>query len=101
MRVRHTPRARRDLEAIYDYLDRNDPDAARAVKRAVTRAAELLADKIDVETDRSREFRGIRVGRYPYRIYYRVRGDEVWISRESDMTPSWLRSSAPANAFTA
>jgi len=55
MRVRHTPRARRDLEAIYDYLDRNNPDAARAVKLAVSRATELLADfpKIGVETDRS------------------------------------------------
>ena len=87
MRVRHTPRARRDLEAIYDYLDRNNPDAARAVKLAVSRATELLADfpKIGVETDRSREFRGIRVGRYPYRIYYRVRGDEVWIVHVRDM----------------
>jgi plasmid stabilization system protein ParE len=44
MRVRHTSRARRDLEAICDYLDRNNPDAARAVKLAVSRATELLAD---------------------------------------------------------
>ena len=34
MRVRYTPRSRRDLEAIYAYIDEQSPGAARSVKRA-------------------------------------------------------------------
>lgn len=87
MRVRYTPRSRRDLEAIYAYIDRQNPVAARAVKRAIRYAVEFLAEFPDIGTvtDRSPEFRGVRAGRYPYRIYYRVRGDEVWIVHVRDM----------------
>ena len=87
MRVRYTPRSRRDIEAIYTLIDQQSPSAARAVKRAIQHAVELLADfpNIGTATDRSPEFRGVRAGRYPYRIYYRVRGDEVWIVHVRDM----------------
>ena len=27
----------------------------------------------------------MRAGRYPYRVYYRIRGDEVWIVHIRDM----------------
>jgi plasmid stabilization system protein ParE len=43
MKVRYTPRSRRDLEAIYAYIDEQSPGAARAVKRAIQHAVEILA----------------------------------------------------------
>ena len=87
MKVRYTLRALGDLEAIYTYIDARNPNAARAVKRAMQVTAERLAEfpYMGVETDRSPEFRGIRVGRYPYRLYYRIRGEEVWIVHIRDM----------------
>ena len=87
MRLRYTPRARRDLEAIYIYIDEHNAGAARAVKRAIQRTAELLADfpYLGVETDRSPEFRGIVVTGYPYKIYYRIRNNDVWIVHIRDV----------------
>jgi toxin ParE1/3/4 len=85
--VRYTPRSRRDLEAIYDYINQQNPVAARSVKRAIQNAVEMLAEfpHIGTVTERSPEFRGVRAGRYPYRIYYRIRGDEVWIVHIRDI----------------
>jgi addiction module RelE/StbE family toxin len=81
MRVRYTRRALGDLEAIYSYIEADNPGAARAVELVIRRTADLLADfpHLGVRTERFNEFRGIKAGRYPYRIFYRVRGDEVWI----------------------
>jgi plasmid stabilization system protein ParE len=44
VRLRYTLRAQRDLEAIYAYIDKHNPPAARAVKRAIQHTIELLAD---------------------------------------------------------
>jgi toxin ParE1/3/4 len=81
MRVRYTLRARTDLEVIFSYLDSRNPAAARAVKREIERAAAALAlsPYLGVVIDRSPDFRGLRAGRYPYRLYYRIRDNEVWI----------------------
>lgn len=80
MKVRYT-RALSDLQAIYSYIAADNPKAAVAVESIIRQTADLLADFPDlgVRTARSTEFRGIKAGRYPYRIYYRVRSDEVWI----------------------
>jgi plasmid stabilization system protein ParE len=43
MRVRYTPRARADLEAIFSYLDSRNPAGAAAVKRKIEQAAAALA----------------------------------------------------------
>jgi plasmid stabilization system protein ParE len=55
MRVRYTPRSRRDLEAIYAYIDEQSPGAARSVKRAIQHAVEILAEfpRIGTVIDRS------------------------------------------------
>ena len=42
MKVRYTPRAQRDLAAIFSYLDAQAPDAAQAVKTAIARRIALL-----------------------------------------------------------
>jgi toxin ParE1/3/4 len=81
MRVRYTRRALGDLQAICSYIEADNPRAARAVEVTIRRTADLLADfpHLGVQTERSPQFRGIKAGRYPYRIYYRISGDEVWI----------------------
>jgi plasmid stabilization system protein ParE len=51
------------------------------VELVIRRTADLLADfpRLGIQTEGSSQFRGIKAGRYPYRIYYRLRGDEIWI----------------------
>ena len=44
MRVRYTPRARDDLEAILDYLDRRSPQGANGVKRSIRKVGELIGE---------------------------------------------------------
>ena len=44
MKVRFTPRARRHLEAIADYIGERNPDAARRVGARIREAIELLTD---------------------------------------------------------
>ena len=81
MRVRYTPRARADLETIFSYLDSRNPVAAQSVKREIERSAAALAllPYLGVLIDRSPEFRSLCAGRYPYRLFYRIRNNEVWI----------------------
>ena len=81
MRVRHTPRARADIEVIFAYLHPRNPKTARALKHAIDRAVELLKHfpHAGPTIDRAPEFRGLRVGRFPYRLYCRVRNNEVWV----------------------
>jgi addiction module RelE/StbE family toxin len=81
MKVRYTPRARRDLQDIYSYIEPRNAGAARSVEAVIRHTAETLAEfpYIGVQTDRAPQFRGIKAGRYPYRIYYRIEDDEIWI----------------------
>jgi plasmid stabilization system protein ParE len=70
MKVRYTPRALSDLEAICSYIEADSPKAARVVELVIRRTADLLADfpRLGIQTERSSQFRGIKAGRYPYRI---------------------------------
>jgi len=43
MKVRYTPRARADVEAIFSYLDSRNPTAAVRVKREIERSVAALA----------------------------------------------------------
>jgi toxin ParE1/3/4 len=81
MKVRYTRRALGDIKSIYSYIEPDNPKAARAVEIVIRQTAELLSNfpHLGVKTARSPEFRGIKAGRYSYRIYYRIRGDEIWI----------------------
>jgi len=80
MRVRYTPRAFADREEIFVYLDRRNPNAARAVKAFIKQRIASLSEN----PQRSRLIRELGVhahwlGRYPYIIYYRIVDDEVRI----------------------
>jgi toxin ParE1/3/4 len=80
MRVRYTLRAQRDFDSIYTYLDQRAPAAAQSVKNLIERRIAGLADFpfMAPETTESGIFE-LTIVRYPYKIYYEVEGNEVWI----------------------
>jgi toxin ParE1/3/4 len=80
MRVRYTPRASRDLEAILRYIGGHSPVGMRNLKRAIENT-ELLISQYPKGGRRSK-LSGARVlpaGRYPYLIYWTIEDDEAWI----------------------
>jgi plasmid stabilization system protein ParE len=80
MKVRYTPRARGDLAVIYAYLDEQAPTAADAVKARIERRIARLADFPFLAP--MTEMAGIyelTLLRYPYKIYYRVEQEEIWV----------------------
>ncbi|MCC6948664.1 MAG: type II toxin-antitoxin system RelE/ParE family toxin [Bradyrhizobiaceae bacterium] len=80
MKVRYTLRAHADLDAIYLFLDERNPAAARSVKRFIEQRIAWLADfpYVASATDEPGIFE-LTITRYPYKVYYEVQGDEVWI----------------------
>jgi toxin ParE1/3/4 len=80
MKIRHTRRALLDQESIFDYLDERSPKGALNVQRAIVRAIRSLAEfpRLGRLTDAT-EVRELNVPRYPYKVYYRIDGDEIWI----------------------
>jgi toxin ParE1/3/4 len=80
MRIRYTVRASADLATIYSYLDERSPAGARAVKAQIERRISLLADfpYIAPRTDEP-GVHELTLVRYPYKVYYQVEGDDVWI----------------------
>jgi plasmid stabilization system protein ParE len=80
MRVRYSLRAFADREAIYDYLEQRSPQGARNVQLAIVHAIRSLAShpRLGQRTDKSGVYELI-VPRRPYKIYYRIERDEVWI----------------------
>jgi addiction module RelE/StbE family toxin len=80
MRVRYTPRAQRDLEQIYTYLDQRSPPAAQSVKSLIERRIARLADfPFMAPTTDERGIYELTVVRYPYKVYYEIEEDEVWV----------------------
>jgi toxin ParE1/3/4 len=80
MRIRYTPRAFADREAIFDYLDRRTPKGARTVAGAIENSIQRL--ELFPYSAPATDEPGIReliVPRLPYKVYYRVVGEEVWI----------------------
>jgi plasmid stabilization system protein ParE len=80
MRVRYTKRAFADREAIFAYIERHSPRGAQSVKRAIANTVRLIGD-FPRAARRTEEWDvlAITVPRYPYRIYYRVADQEIWI----------------------
>ena len=42
MKVRYTPRARRDIDAILAYIAADDPEAAQRVGRAILKTIKMI-----------------------------------------------------------
>ena len=80
MRVRYTPRAFADREAIFRYLDERDPRAAQKVKAFIKkRIGDLTYSPRRARIVKELGLHALWLGRYPYIVYYRVNGDEVLI----------------------
>jgi toxin ParE1/3/4 len=80
MKVRYTPRAFADIEFIRLYIVQFNPEAAARVASAIETLAGALADFPGAgHPAPGLDARVLHSPRYPYRIYYRVRGDEISI----------------------
>jgi len=93
VRIRYAPRAFADREAIFDYLEERTPQSARTVERAIEnslRRLELFPFSAPATNEPG--IRELIVPRLPYKVYYRVVGEEVWIVhiRHAARRP-WLR----------
>jgi plasmid stabilization system protein ParE len=82
MNVVYSPRAARDLEAIAAYYhDVAGPRIAAAIGARIERVISRVAEHPH-SAPRVSERRGVRVAlviRYPYKIFYRIRGDAIEI----------------------
>jgi toxin ParE1/3/4 len=80
MRVRYTPRAFADREAIFDYINRRNPYAAGEITRFLEkRIAELGELEIRHPVIPKLGVHALWIGRYPYIVYYRVANEEISI----------------------
>jgi plasmid stabilization system protein ParE len=80
MRVRYSPRARGDLEAIVNYLAQHNLEAAKRVRQAVANTIRVIGEF--PESGRLTAEPGVRVlpvGRFPYLIYWSVAAGEAVI----------------------
>lgn len=80
MRVRYTPRAFAEREAIFDYLNNKSPQAACGIVGLIARRIAELADepRAGHKTDR-KDIYTLWISPRPYRVFYRIDGDEVAI----------------------
>ena len=96
MRIRYTPRAFADREAIFDYIEKRSPKGALGVKQAIENSIKRLEDfPYSAPASDELDIRELIVPRRPYKVYYRVVEDEVWIVhiRHSARRP-WLGEGA-------
>lgn len=80
MKVRYTPRAFRDLQDVFAYIDARSPLGGRNVKGRVHAIIEFIA--AHPHSGRrigKRNLRRMGVFPYPYLIFYRVVADEIVI----------------------
>jgi len=80
MRIRYTPAAFAEREAIFDYLHERSRQAATDVVGLIARRIADLADhpRKGHPTDRKGIFT-LWIAPYPYRVFYRLDGDDVVI----------------------
>ena len=71
MRGRYTPRSRRDLQAIFEFIDARSPGGARAVKGAIVNAIRRLESqpRLAPPTDEP-GVHELTVPRRTYKVYY-------------------------------
>ena len=79
MRIRYTPRARSDLDSIFSYLDQHSPASTIRVKQVIERTIQGLTDFPEIAPPTDLGARALLIGRFPYRVFYRVHEGEVHI----------------------
>jgi plasmid stabilization system protein ParE len=80
VRIRFTPRARGDVDQIYEYLNERSPSGARNVLLAIHAGVQFVAErpKGSEQTD-DPTVRVKVVRRYRYKIFYSIIGETVEI----------------------
>jgi len=79
MRVRYTPRALEDLESIFSYVSQQSPTSAIRIKQLIVQMIKGLADFPEIGPATDFGARVLLVGRFPYRVFYRLRDGEIQI----------------------
>jgi toxin ParE1/3/4 len=90
VKVRFTRQARSDLKSILQYIRERNPTGARHVGQEFRRSLGIIAQyPFGAEATDDPELRVKTVAKYPYRIFYRVVGDEieVWHVRHAARRP--------------
>ena len=92
MRIRFTPRARGDLDDIFQYLNPRSPTAARNVMSAIYTAVGFITEfPFGSEATDDPNIRINVVHRYRYKIFYKIadEGIEILHIRHSSRRP-WI-----------
>ncbi|HET7370965.1 MAG TPA: type II toxin-antitoxin system RelE/ParE family toxin [Gammaproteobacteria bacterium] len=90
IRLHYLSPARADLRHIITYIGRENPRAARIVRDEIDRRASQLIDHPEsAPAGRLVGTRELVVGRYPYTLVYRVRGDRVEVLRILHEAQRW------------
>jgi plasmid stabilization system protein ParE len=81
VKLRYSPRARRDLAEIADYLTARSPKGALSVERSIRKTVDLVAafPGAGRRFDQRPTVRVMPLGRYPYLVFYTLRDDEIVI----------------------
>ena len=79
MRIRYTPQARADLDSIFSYVSQHSPRTAVRINRLIVQMINGLADFPEIGPAADFDARVLLVGRFPYRVFYRIRDQEIQI----------------------
>ncbi len=81
MKVVYTEEALRDLDAIADWLSVHYPTVAPAVERRIRSVVAHIArwPESSRRSAKRADVRAVSLGRYPYKIFYRVADDRLEI----------------------
>lgn len=78
--LRFTRRAEADFEAILAYLQDRSPAGAARIARTIDETAKVIAQFPGMGRMSAEDgVRFVSVARFPYLIYWRVEGGDVWI----------------------
>ena len=81
MNLSYSPRAVGDLADIADYLVARSPRGALSVESSIRKTIDVIVafPKAGRALEQRSHVRVMPLGRYPYLLFYTVRGDEVVI----------------------
>lgn len=94
MRVVWTRAARRDANAIFEYLVERNRQAAEATATTILKAVEKLDDHPHLgRQGRVADTRELVITRYPYIVIYAIEGTQVTILRVRHAAQQWQEES--------
>ena len=90
MKLRYSTNARLQLSAIYEYLKERSTAGAAHVYDSITTSAERLvrSPHLGVKTDEG-SVRLLIEPEYLYRIFYDIRGNEIFVIRILHRSQDW------------